>query len=88
MAVVAAAGPGRGGGGSPELDKMAAGELAGAGKDGGDGGRVRGRLPWTLGFAASFLKSARSKAIILIEREIVDDKEVKRKGKGEDIKQG
>jgi hypothetical protein len=31
-------------------------------------------------------RSTRSKAIILIERENVDDKEVKRKGKGEDIK--
>jgi hypothetical protein len=43
--------------GSPELEKMAAGELARAGEDGGG----RGRLPRALGFAVA-LARARSSA--------------------------
>ena len=53
------AGDGRGGrarGGSPELEKMAAGELTGAGEDGGGGGRGRGRR--TLAPAAGWWPAA------------------------------
>jgi len=42
LAAAGAVGPGRGGGGSPELEKMAADELTGAGEDGGCGGGEEG----------------------------------------------
>jgi len=51
LAAAGAVRPGRGGGGSPELEKMAASELAEAGEDDGGGGRGRGPPPRALGFA-------------------------------------